>query len=66
MITLVLIVCLSSTPNVCHEERPLVDVATPMACMVQGQQIAAEWVEDHPKWQLTGWRCLIGRPEKQI
>jgi hypothetical protein len=27
------------------------------ACMVQGQQIASEWVSDHPKWMLTRWRC---------
>jgi hypothetical protein len=66
MITLVLIVCLSTTPDVCREERPPIDVASPMACMVQGQQIAAEWVEEHPKWRLNGWRCQFGPREKQI
>ncbi len=66
MITLVLIVCLSTTPNVCHEERPPVDVASPMACMVRGEQIAAEWVDEHPKWTLTGWKCQVGPREKQI
>jgi hypothetical protein len=65
MITLVLIVCLSSTPNVCHEERPPIDVASPMACLMQGQIIAAEWVDEHPKWQLNGWRCQVGPREKQ-
>jgi hypothetical protein len=66
MITLVLVVCLSSTPNVCHEERPPVDVSSPMACLVRGEQIAAEWVGEHPKWQLTGWRCQFGPRENQI
>lgn len=66
MITLVLIVCLASTPTVCHEERPPVDVASPMACMVQGEQIAAEWVDEHPKWTLVGWTCHVGPREKQI
>ena len=66
MITLVLIVCLSATPNVCHEERPPIDAVSPMACMVQGEAIAAEWVDEHPKYQLTGWRCQFGPREKQI
>lgn len=65
MITLVLVVCLSSAPNVCREERPPVDVASPMSCMVQGQQIAAEWLSEHPKWHLSGWKCQIGPRENQ-
>lgn len=65
MITIVLIVCLSMTPSTCHEERPPVDVASPMQCLVQGEQIAAEWVEEHPKWRLDGWRCQFGPREKQ-
>ena len=56
MIVLVLIVCLSAEPATCREERPPIDAASAMACMVQGQQIAAAWVEEHPKWRLTGWR----------
>jgi hypothetical protein len=66
MITLVLIVCLSTTPDVCREERPPIDAGSPLACMVRGQQIAAEWVEEHPKWHVTGWRCQVGPREKQI
>ena len=64
MMTLILVVCLSSTPNVCREERPPIDAVSPMACMVQGQQIAAEWLEEHPKWQLAAWRCQFGRREQ--
>ena len=60
MFTLVLVVCLSATPDVCREERPPIDAVSPMSCVVQGQQIAAEWLEDHPKWQLAAWRCQFG------
>jgi hypothetical protein len=66
MITLVLIVCLSTTPDVCHEERPPIDVASPMACLVQGEIMAAQWMEEHPKWELHGWRCQTGARDKQI
>ena len=65
MVTLTLVVCLSSMPNICHEEHPPVDVLSTTACMIQGQQIAAEWTEQHPKWQVTGWRCQFGPRQKQ-
>jgi hypothetical protein len=55
---------LSSTPDVCREERPPIDAVSPMACIIQGQQVAAEWLEEHPKWQLSGWRCQLGRRER--
>jgi hypothetical protein len=64
MISLILVVCLATTPDVCREENPPIDGVSPMVCMVQGQQIAAEWIEDHPKWSLRAWRCRYGRPEK--
>lgn len=64
MITLVLVVCLSATPDVCREERPPIDAVSAMYCMVQGQQIAAEWLEEHPKWRLIAWRCQLGPSDK--
>ena len=57
MIVLVLTVCLASAPDVCREEQPPIAVISEMQCMIQGQQIAAEWIGDHPKWELRGWRC---------
>jgi hypothetical protein len=60
MITLVLVVCLSTTPDSCREERPIVDVSSPMSCMLQGQHYAIEWLEEHPKWHLSQWRCEVG------
>ncbi len=65
MVTLILVVCLSGTPGVCHEEQPPIDVTSAMSCLVQGQQLAAEWLEEHPKWRLEGWRCRLGPREKQ-
>ena len=64
MITLVLIVCLSASPEICREERPPIDGVNAMGCMVQGQRIAAQWVEEHPKWRLAGWRCQVGPSER--
>lgn len=57
MLTLILTVCLTAHPGACEDVTPLVDPMRPMACMIQGQQIAAEWIAEHPKWTLTGFRC---------
>lgn len=63
-VILVLIVCLSTTPDVCHEERPLVDLASPMGCLLLGERIGADWIAEHPKWRLDRWRCESG-PRQQ-
>jgi hypothetical protein len=64
MVSLILVVCLTAAPSTCQEERPLVEVASSLSCLVEGQQIAAEWLEEHPKWMLRGWRCGFGAAEK--
>lgn len=62
--TLILVVCLAATPDICREERPPVDLTSAMACTVLGQQLASTWLDEHPKWLLRGWRCRLGRPER--
>ena len=64
MVSLILIVCLAATPDICREERPAVDVASAMSCAIQGQLIASQWLEEHPKWMLRGWRCRSGGAER--
>ena len=63
MITLILLVCLAGSTDVCKEEAP----PTPEGfyCAVQGQFIASEWIEEHPAWVLRGWRCRYGVPERK-
>ena len=64
MLELILLVCLASDPTSCRDERPPIDLLMPMACMLQGQQIAAEWLEDHPKLVLKSYRCA--KPERGV
>ena len=64
MTSLILLVCLAASPAVCREEYPPVEVDSGVACLVEGQMIAAEWLEEHPKWTLKGWRCKFGPREK--
>ena len=65
MAELVLIFCLAGTPGSCQEERPLVADMSLMTCLVQGQQYAANWIADHPKWTLSGWRCEQNVPRQR-
>jgi len=32
--------------------------------MLRGQLLAAQWLEDHPKWQLARIRCTPGNPPR--
>jgi hypothetical protein len=57
LVSLVLIFCLAST-DTCMEHRPMgEELSSPMACLVEGQQLAQEWLADHPGWTLTRVRC---------
>ncbi len=58
MVQLVLVYCLNSNIATCVERRPvLADIASPMACMMQAQPIAAEYLREHPAYTLTRFRC---------
>jgi hypothetical protein len=55
--TLILVVCLAIAPNICEERTPPVEG---VSCLMQGQLLAAQWIDEHPKWVLKGWRCRVG------
>jgi hypothetical protein len=48
----------------CTEERPPIPDLSLMSCMVQGQQVAQDWLADHPKWMLSRWRCEQNKPSE--
>ena len=53
---LILHVCLGAF---CKDEPAHVEV-TFAECTYLGQIIAQDWLADHPKWELRGWRCKVG------
>jgi hypothetical protein len=65
MAALVLVFCLASAPGDCQEERPLFADMSLMSCLVQGQRYASDWLADHPKWTLSGWRCEQNVPRQR-
>lgn len=61
MISLVLVVCLSSSPVICRTEPQPFEGSSRMACMILGERLAADWIEEHPDWQVRRWHCMAGR-----
>lgn len=57
MIELVFTVCLLASPGSCREERPGFAGGSMLSCMTQGQFYAARWLEEHPAWRISRWRC---------
>ena len=65
MAQLVVTVCMAAWSAHCLDERPVIQDMRLQACLARGQEIASDWLSDHPKWMLSGWRCEVGVP-KQI
>jgi hypothetical protein len=63
-IQLVLTFCMLAWQTHCTEERPLIQNMTLVGCMVEGQQIAQDWLASHPKWTLNRWRCEHNVPRQ--
>lgn len=59
--TLSIMYCLVSNPGNCHREYH--EMANPMICMMQAQQIAAQRVTEDPRWRIKNWKC--GPAEKE-
>jgi hypothetical protein len=60
VVQLVLIYCLTKDALSCVERRPVLDVApSPMACMMAAQPVAAQYLEEHPAYKLSSWRCEV-------
>ncbi len=64
MISLILVVCLSATPDICREERPPIEIASPMVCLIQGQQIAVQWLD--PAVRLMALKRAISCAATQV
>ncbi len=65
MIELVLVYCLSSDLDRCLEQREMrEEVGSAMECTMKAQTTAREYVEEHPRFRLQGWRCEVDHPKQ--
>jgi hypothetical protein len=65
MAVLVIVYCLTSTPTSCQEDKPYLAPMPLMTCLIRGQQLAMDWLAEHPKWTLSRWRCEQNIPKEQ-
>jgi len=65
MIELVIVYCLATEPTRCVEKRdPAADYGDPLACMVSAQLSAQAYLDEHPKWHLSRWKCEVNVPKQ--
>ena len=57
MITLIIVLCRFTEPIGCEILRLVPDSATPIGCLLEGQERAARWLDDHPRWELVHTIC---------
>lgn len=40
-------------------------VGSPIQCAIRAQTIAQEYVAEHPRFRLSGWRCEVDKPQER-
>ena len=61
--TIILAVCLISSPSTCQEIQINVtpdygaSLQLPMYCARHGQLEAQKWIAEHPTWRIEKWSC---------
>jgi hypothetical protein len=58
LIDLIVLVCSLTNPGFCHEEHLLFQSqGSPRSCVMQAQPYLAQWIGDHPTYQIKQWHC---------
>jgi len=66
LVTLSLVFCLLGQPSHCQTLRPDAEDGWSglSACVLLGQELAAQWLAEHPKWELDRILCTPGNPPR--
>jgi hypothetical protein len=64
-VELILLACLITTPDACHEERVRISMerTSRRACIVGAPPLLAQWSLTHPAWRVARWRCGVAGAE---
>jgi len=66
MIELVLVYCLSNSPDRCLEKREALEAPVNMiSCTMRAQNSAQEYLQTHPLYKLASWRCEQDKPREE-
>ena len=68
LVTLSIVFCLAASPTQCQKVFPEPSETAELGlanCAIRGEQLAAQWLDVHPKWMLDRVRCTIGNAPRQ-
>ena len=68
LVTLSIVFCLAVNPTHCQKVFPEPSETADLGlsnCAIRGQQLAAQWLGEHPKWMLDRVRCTIGNAPRE-
>ena len=57
MIELVFVACLSAAPTSCEDRALQFSDISLLTCNFGAQPQIAQWVNEHPSWQIQRWTC---------
>jgi len=58
MLSIILSACLVADPNQCRDFKIPLDVDMDVGqCAMAAPPYFAQWVEEHPQWQIRRWKC---------
>lgn len=57
MIELLFLACLASAPDECQTRSLVFANVTQLECVIGAQPLLAKWVESHPQWEVSQWKC---------
>jgi hypothetical protein len=63
LVTLSIVFCLAANPTHCQKVFPEPSETAEAglaSCAIRGQQLATQWLDNHPKWVFSRVRCTIG------
>jgi hypothetical protein len=68
LVTLSIVFCLAANPTQCQKLFPEPAETAELGlgnCAIRGQQLAVQWLDQHPRWALDRVRCTIGNEPRQ-
>jgi hypothetical protein len=61
LIELVVTVCTLMLPNRCEDQHFSFSADMSLKqCVLNAQPYIAQWINEHPKWDVVRWRCKYG------
>jgi hypothetical protein len=66
MIEVIITVCALAQPGQCQEQHlQFAAQGSIRQCVMNAQPYLAQWVNEHPKWNIVRWHCETGHTRER-